>query len=287
MTKDYVLLILSYVLALMAAAFTLQYLSGFHLLVQILIADIAATVVIFLFSFLFKNASFYDPYWSLIPIVIAGYLLGVAGEVGVRQVLVCTVVLIWGVRLTGNFLYGWRGLDHEDWRYINLREFSGIFWWPLNFVGVHMVPTLVVFLACIPLHAAIVSGTQPINLVDGIALLVGVASIWLEFLSDVQLHRFRRTRQSTSEVLDQGLWRLCRHPNYLGELGVWLSVFLFGYAATGEADRWMTAGPVAMFVLFAVVSIPMIERKLSADKPDYAQYKARTFALIPLSFIRN
>ena len=287
MTKDYGLLILSYVLAFIAAAFTLQYVAGFHVLIQILIADIAATVVIFLFSFLFRNASFYDPYWSLIPIVIGGYLVSIAGEVDGRQIMVCTVVLLWGVRLTGNFLYGWRGLDHEDWRYTNLKAFSGVYWWPLNFVGVHMVPTLVVFLACIPLYAAIVTGSQPLNLYDGLALLLGMASIWLEFFSDVQLHRFRRNRQSSSEVLDQGLWRLCRHPNYLGELGVWLSVFLFGYAAAGEADRWMTIGPVAMFVLFAVVSIPMIETKLIADKPDYAAYKARTFALIPLSFLRH
>lgn len=287
MTKAYLLLALSYILAIVAAGITLIFVADYHPLIQILIADIVATLVVFAFSFTFKNSSFYDPYWSVIPIVIASYLLYLAGEIDVRRILVFLIILIWGIRLTANFLYTWRGLSHEDWRYVELREFAGPLWWPLSLLGVHLTPTIIVFLGCIPLYGAIVTGEEALNAYDALALAVGVLGIWLEFQSDVELHRFRRARASREEVLDRGLWRLCRHPNYLGELGIWLSVFLFGYAALGQADKWMVAGPVAMFVLFAVVSIPMIERKLDRDKPGYEAYKARTFALIPLSFVKS
>jgi len=143
-----------------------------------------------------------------------------------------------------------------------------------------------VFLGCIPMHHALVIGTQPINGFDYLALTVGLVSVWIEFQSDRELHRFRDVRHSRTEVLDTGLWSLCRHPNYLGEIGVWVSVLLFGYAAVGYADYWMLAGSAAMILLFTIVSIPMIEKKLIEDKPGYVAYKAKTFSLIPLSKLR-
>ena len=79
---------------------------------------------------------------------------------------------------------------------------------------------------------------------------------------------------------------MCRHPNYLGEIGVWVSVLLFGCAAVGYADYWMLAGSAAMILLFTIVSIPIIEKKLIEDEPGYADYKAKSLSLIPLSRLR-
>ena len=278
------LVAVSYVLALVAAWACLPFVAGYPVLVQVLIADVIATAVIFAFSVGFKNSSFYDAYWSVIPIAIAGYFLWLPGDAdAVRQVLVCTVVVLWGVRLTVNWAYGWTGLDHVDWRYVNLESLAGRLWWPLSFLGVHLFPTIVVFLGCIPLYAALTTGAQPLNWIDGAAFGVGLLSVWIEYQADVELHRFRATRSSRQEVLNTGLWRWCRHPNYLGEIGFWLSVFLFGYAATGVVDAWHVSGIISMALLFLIVSIPMIENKLLEDKPDYALYRQQTFALIPLS----
>ncbi len=80
---------------------------------------------------------------------------------------------------------------------------------------------------------------------------------------------------------------LCRHPNYLGEIGFWFSVYFFGYAALGHGDPWMEAGPVAMVLLFVIVSMPMIEKKLTEAKPGYEAYRKSTFALLPLSRLRQ
>lgn len=287
MNKAYSLVIACYLLALAAAWLVLPFTVDYPVLLRIFIADVAATIVVFAFSAVYRNSSFYDPYWSVVPVVFAGYFLWLADELNFRQLLVGLVIVIWGLRLTGNWLYTWRGLAHEDWRYVMLRDKSGIFWWPLSFVGVHLIPTVVVFLGCIPLYVAMVTGQQALGLLDGLALAVGLGSVWLEYQSDVELHRFRRHRTTSTEVLREGLWRFCRHPNYLGELGIWLSVFLFGYAAAGGTDAWMLSGPVVMLILFAFVSIPMIENKLLEDKPDYAAWKQRSFALLPLSFLRR
>ncbi len=283
MTRAHRLIILSYLLAIGGAWLTLQFVSNFHILIQVLIADVVATTVIFAFSFAYSNSSFYDAYWSVIPMVIAGYLMSLQGDAElIRQVLLALVIVLWGVRLTANWAYTWRGLDHVDWRYVNLQSKSGIFWWPLSFAGIHLFPTILVFLGCIPMYHALVIGDNPINVLDYLALAVGLFSVWLQFQSDRELHRFRESRRSRAEVLDRGLWAWCRHPNYLGEIGVWVSVMLFGLASAGYVDYWMISGAAAMILLFTLVSIPMIEKKLAEDKPGYLEYRSRTWALLPL-----
>ena len=82
-------------------------------------------------------------------------------------------------------------------------------------------------------------------------------------------------------MLDTGLWARCRHPNYLGEIGFWFGLYLFSVAATFEPFQIGLIGPVAMVTLFVGISIPMIEKKLLEDKPNYSHYRATTPMLIP------
>ena len=253
-----------------------------HPLMQVLVANVVATVVIFACSLVTRNSSFYDAYWSVAPPLAALYLIFTPGDaIALRQVLVAAVILLWAIRLTGNWAYGWLGFAHEDWRYRDLAAAAGRLWWPLSFLGIHLFPTLMVYAGCIALYPALVAGNEPLGWLDGLALLAGIASVWLEFTADRSLYRFRASRSSPAEVLTAGVWAWCRHPNYLGEIGFWVSLFLFGYAAWGAVYPWSWLGPVSMAALFLVVSIPMIERKLAADKPAYAAYRKRTRMLIP------
>jgi steroid 5-alpha reductase family enzyme len=194
---------------------------------------------------------------------------------------VLVVVFAWAIRLTGNWAYGWHGMRHEDWRYVNLAQTAGVLWWPLSLAGIHVFPTIVVFLGCLALYPALIVGNAPVGLLDYLALLLGLAATTLEFQADRELHQFRAARRSRCEVLTTGVWAWCRHPNYLGEIGFWVSLFIFGCAAWGGIYPWTWLGPVAMIALFLGISIPMIEKRLAADKPGYAAYRAKTRRLIP------
>jgi len=138
-------------------------------------ADLAATVVVFAFSAAFRNSSFYDPYWSVAPIALVAFFLHVAtpGVPALRQGVVAALVLAWGVRLTGNWARGWGGLGHEDWRYVDLRAKTGrIGYWFVSFFGLHSMPTLIVFLALLPLWPALATGARPLGWLDAIAAAV-------------------------------------------------------------------------------------------------------------------
>ena len=285
MKKSYLLVLASYLLAFFSAWSALLITPDLHILIRILIADVVATAVIFLFSVGFKNSSFYDPYWSIVPVFIIVYMIVQNDATDfTRELLAAVVVGLWGIRLTANWLYTWKGLGHVDWRYILLQEKAGrLFWVPVNFFGIHLAPTIIVFLACAPLYSVTVSGTNPINWLDFLAFSLGLASVWIEFQSDKELHRFRAVRSDISSVLKTGTWSWCRHPNYLGEIGFWLSVFLFGVAAGDGVTALALSGLIIMILLFVFISIPMIERKLLADKPSYAEYVSKTFTLLPIS----
>lgn len=254
-----------------------------HPLVTTLWADIAATVVVFAVSMLVRNASVYDPYWSVAPPVIAvAWLALVGGGTPVRQVLVVALVLLWGVRLTANWVYTWRGLGHEDWRYVQLRQQTRgrVPWWVVNLGGIQLMPTLVVFLGMLPVWPALTVGDRPLWTLDILAAVVTLAAIVLEATADAQLHRFAAEPSNQGRIIDRGVWRFSRHPNYLGEIGFWWGMWMFGLAA---APGWWgtVAGPLAMVVLFVAVSVPLMDQRSLARRPGYAEHMRRVPALLP------
>jgi len=254
-----------------------------HPIAIALAADVAATCAVFAFSVAFRNSSFYDPYWSVVPPAIALYWwLGgdVADGAGLRRVLVFALVTIWGARLTYNWARGWTGLDHEDWRYVDLQGKTGRAYWAVSFVGIHMMPTLWVFAGCLPLYAVMAVGSRPLGWLDGVAAVVTAGMIWLEARADKELHDFRHSDHAAGRTLDTGLRRHSRHPNYLGEMGFWWGLFLFGLAAD-PGWWWTVVGAASITLMFRFVSLPMIETRMLEKRPDYAAYAARTSSVLP------
>ncbi len=257
---------------------------GEHPIVVAAGADLVATLIIFAGSVWLGNSSLYDPYWSVAPAPIVLYwALGPgadAGASGLRQVLAVVLVLAWGARLTGNWLRGWSGFGHEDWRYVDFRASTGRAWQLVNFSGIHLFPTVVVFLGLLPLYPALVSGARPFGLLDLLAMVVTGGGIALEATADEQLRRFVRSGRARGATLQSGLWARMRHPNYLGENLFWWGLWLFGLAA--DPGWWWTGiGAVSITVMFLAASIPMIDRRMLERRPDYADYKARVPALLP------
>jgi steroid 5-alpha reductase family enzyme len=248
-----------------------------------LIADVAATIGVFAFSFYFRNTSFYDPYWSVVPIVIGIYWAmrpAVAMIDPVRVALVLFGLAFWGGRLTYNWARGWQGLGHEDWRYVEKqREFPRTYWL-VSFGGLHMVPTFLVFAACVPAYAALALPTRPIGWLDVVATLVVGTAIFFEATADAQLRSFRATPKAPGETLTTGLWGRSRHPNYFGEILFWWGIYLFGLAAN---PSWYASaiGAILITLLFLFVSLPMIERRALERRENYAKIVQDIPLLIP------
>jgi steroid 5-alpha reductase family enzyme len=241
-------------------------------------ADVAATCTIFAFSFAFRNSSFYDAYWSVAPPLIGAYWWfgsDLAGVDGMRRGVVLGLVTIWAARLTYNWVRGWEGLTHEDWRYVNIQESAGKAYWGVSFAGIHMAPTFWVFLGCLPLYPALALGTRPFGVLDGIAALFTAAMIWIEARADKELVSFKRSGDNAGRTLRTGLRRYSRHPNYLGEMGFWWGVFLFGVSAN-PSWWWTIVGAASITLMFHFVSLPLIEDRMRGSRPDYEAYAART-----------
>lgn len=276
----------AYLAATGAALLTARSMADSHPLLVLLAADVAATVVVFLFSLGADNSSIYDPYWSVVPPVIALYwaLRPEAAADVERQVIVGGLVLAWAVRLTFNWIRRWEGLGWEDWRYTDFRTQWGRLYWPGSFFGIHLVPTLIVYLACLPLWPAMAVGPRPVGILDLLAALVTGGAIWLETVADRQLHRFLQG-PARDRTLASGVWAWSRHPNYLGEVLFWWGLWLFGLGAD-PAFWWTVIGPLVMTALFVFISVPMIDRRMLARRPDYAARLERVPALLP-RLVRN
>lgn len=249
-----------------------------------LVADLIATLVVFGASRLLHNSSCYDPYWSVLPPFLVGFWLlaaqDVAGVDDGRTVLLVLVVLVWAVRLTGNWLYDWPGLHHEDFRYPGVRERAGRFGLLADLVGIHLVPTFIVFLGLVPAYAVLTRPGDPVNWLDAVATVVGIGAAMLQLVADAQMREFIRHRQP-GQAMESGLWAWSRHPNYFGEVSFWWSLALFGIAGAPGDWWWLVVGAVAMTVMFQAASIPMMEKRSLERRPTYQDVIDRVPRLVP------
>lgn len=246
---------------------------------RLLLADIVATLVVFVFSSVSGNASVYDPYWSVQPpVILAAFAIGQGtGSAGLFALI---LVLVWSVRLTGNWIHTFHGFgQYEDWRYAMLRRRTGELYPLINLLGIHLIPTLIVYACTLP-AAAMVIESLPLNVGALIFMSLGYVSILLELDSDMRMHRFRSRRRKKSPFIRDGLWKYSRHPNYLGEITFW---WFIGLACVCLMPQhwYLLSGAVLNTLLFFTVSIPMAEQRQSR-KPGFEAYKAETRLLLPL-----
>ena len=243
---------------------------------SLLIADVAATVVTFIFSLIFGNASVYDPYWSVQPPVIL-IAFAVGRELTALGILLIIAVSCWAVRLTANWVYTFGGLDHQDWRYTMLKEKTGAFYPIINFIGIHTVPTLIVYGCILPAVWAVINGVSA-NLGSAFFFCLSLGAATVQGIADYEMHTFRKNRSGA--FIRVGLWKYSRHPNYLCEILMWWGVALSVICAA--PDMWyLCIGALANTVLFFAVSIPMADGRQS-KKEGFLEYKKQTRMLLPI-----
>ncbi|WP_205878069.1 DUF1295 domain-containing protein [Mycobacterium camsae] len=282
-TRSLALVTLAYLVAIgAAAAWLVRGPATGRLWLDTLIADVVATLVVFVFSRLYRNSSFYDAYWSVIPPLLAFYWWSQSGP-GVDQLrcwLVAALITVWAVRLTANWVYGFPGLHHEDWRYPMFKERAGRWEFVVDLIAIHLIPTLQVFAAMLPVYVCVTRPGAGLRWLTFVAFVVGLAAVMLELVADVQMHRFVR-EASAGTAMDRGLWSWSRHPNYFGEFGFWFSLALFGVAAAPSDAWWLFAGAAAMLAMFLGASIPMMEQRSLQRRPQYQHVVDRVSRFVP------
>lgn len=276
-SKSKSILVITVIYVLAAALGVAVYMAlPFLFWVRLLIADVVATIFVFVFSVILKNASVYDPYWSVQPIVIiAGYAL--TSNITPATLLLIISIVYWGIRLTGNWAYVFGGLNHQDWRYTKFENETGRLYPFINFTGIHMVPTLIVYLTTLP-AVFVIRQELRANIGSFIGMVVCVGAATLQLVADTQMQKYRKSGQHG--LIRSGLWKYARHPNYLGEILMWWGIAIQAVSVM-PSHWWFVAGALANTILFFSVSIPLADKRQSA-KPGYAEYKAGTRSLLPI-----
>ncbi len=251
-----------------------------------LIVGYAVSVAfLYLASQVVRNGSTFDAWWSVMPPAFAIWLAIIFDEAGEftagdqRRWLVAVLAVLWGLRLTANWAIGWPGLHHEDWRYRLLYEKTPMPRWAVSLTSVHLFPLIVVTLGSLPMVSIATADERSLGIFDLLGLIFALIGIALEHFADVDLRRFNRTK-AAGAVLDRGLWSRSRHPNYLGEMLWWWSLWLIVLAA--DPGAWITGiGALSMTIMFLTASIPLAEQRSAERRPGWETYQASTPLLIP------
>ena len=277
--KGWLIVAIAYVFALSAAIFVTEQLDT-HPLVEVGAAQFSATIIFFIFSFLCNNSSINDTYWSSAPIAFVIYYLSLSGfeENVLRKVLLLCFVSFWGLRLTAYVLYYWKGLNHEDWRFVDLRHKTGKGYWVVSLFGLHLLPALLIYMASLSFYPIVLS-EKSFGVADMFSTLIVLVALAVGAISDEQLRRFRTNPDKSTLVLSTGLWRLTRHPNYVGETLFWWGIWLMGLTS-GSSMWWFVIGPVGIICLFQFVSIDLMEERLM-KKDGYAIYRDKVARYFP------
>ena len=239
----------------------------------------ALMIVTWLVSLPLRNASIVDIVWGAGFVVTAVVAAAVGDGHPDRQRLLLVLVGIWGVRLAGYLAWRSRGRG-EDRRYEAMRRRAGAAFPMRSLFTVFLLQGAAMWIVSLPVQLAMTpTGPDP-----GILAVVGVV-VWgvgffFETVGDAQLARFLTDPDNQGSVMDRGLWRYTRHPNYFGDMCVWWGVFLVA-AETGDAVVGVI-GPILMTVLLTQISgVPLLERSLTHRREGYDDYVAHTSTFIP------
>ena len=275
--------VLVYALALAVGVYVFDRARG-SVYFRVFAADIAATVFLYLISLPLDNASVYDPYWSVAPIVILPIFVSAFGTWNAGTIALVGCVLYWGIRLTANWAYTFHGYNHQDWRYSMLREKTGTLYPIVSLFGIMLFPTLVVYLCLLPaLHYVQVGGVNWITML-GFALCLSAAT--LQLVADIQLHRFQTRAANRGQIIRSGVWRHARHPNYLGEILMWWGVY--AVLVSVQPELWFLGlGALVNTLMFLFISIPMAETRMAGYKEGFDRYVQETNRLLPIAIKRQ
>ncbi|MDX9772410.1 MAG: DUF1295 domain-containing protein [Bacteroidales bacterium] len=240
----------------------------------------ALVTLLWIWSIIIKNVSIVDLFWGIGFVVVNAFYVFSSDELNPRKILILALVSVWGLRLA--IYLAIRNIGKgEDFRYQEFRRNYGAerYWW-FSYFQTFLLQGLLIMIVSLPL-LGISKSTHSgnLNLLDYIAIVIWLIGFVFEAGGDYQLAHFKRDPGNKGKVLNRGLWRYTRHPNYFGDTAVWWAYALFSIAA---GSFWQIIGSVVMTLLIIKVSgVALIEKSLNKSKPQYEEYIKKTSSFFP------
>lgn len=237
-------------------------------------------IILWLISIPLRNVSIVDIFWGLGFVIVNGVYFYFSEGVFLRHILIFFLVTIWGLRLSLYLAHRNIGKG-EDFRYQEFRKHYGEhrYWW-FSFFQVFLLQGFLIMIISLPLFGVnFYTQSNELIWLDFLAITVWIIGFIFETLGDFQLARFKMNPDNKGKVLDQGLWKYTRHPNYFGDTLIWWSYALFSIAAGGY---WCILGSVLMtFLIVKVSGVALLEATLKDKKPEYQDYIRKTNSFFP------
>lgn len=235
--------------------------------------------VLWLVGLVRRDASIVDPFWGLGFVIVAWLAWWLSSPNSARPTLLVCLTTIWGLRLS--FFLLWRNWGHdEDRRYAAMRAHHGPRFWWVSFFTVFLLQAVILWFVSLPIQVAThFDSDRAVGWLDGVGILLWCLGIFFETVGDWQLARFKSNPTNDGRVMDRGLWRYTRHPNYFGDFCVWWGIYFI--AAAGGAG-WTILSPLLMSVLLMKVSgVTLLESTITERRPEYDAYRKATNAFFP------
>lgn len=239
---------------------------------------LALVTLLWLLSVALKDSSIVDPFWGSGFVVAAWVYFLLADGAGPRPWLITLLTTVWGLRLSLHLLVRNWGKG-EDYRYQEFRRKGGESYWWKSYFKVYLLQGVIMWFVSIPLLAAHFGGSPALGLLDFVGIAVWGIGFYFEAAGDWQLARFKANPANKGKLLNSGVWRYSRHPNYFGDAAQWWGFYFIALAAGGW---WTIYSPLLMTLLLLKVSgVALLEKSLKESKPGYREYVESTSAFIP------
>ena len=235
---------------------------------------------VFIISIFLKRNDIADVAWGLGFLICALYAYLSTGEVFGRNLLVLFLIAMWAFRLSLHILLRNKG-KAEDPRYAQWRKDWGKWFLPRTFFQVFILQGALMLIVVLPAVVSILFGGK-ITILDYVGVVVWLVGFIFESVGDYQLTQFIKNPENKGKVLQTGLWRFTRHPNYFGEVTMWWGIWIIALSAP---FAWLTVlGPVTItFLILFVSGIPLLENRKKGN-PEFEEYKKHTSVFFPLPY---
>jgi len=258
-------------------------------LVRFSIIDCYVTCILYLIgNFMFQSNNIYDLHWPLIPLISSIYLFFTTKtfeSLTTIHLFLFLAIFLWSSHLIWQTTMSSENINHEDWRYETMRNQYKDKFLVFAFFGLHILPMIEVLFGSTSIYYLYqnLKKNDPMTMKDAVIFGLMYLGIVLENLADRQLQQFRKKKEKSREhkfsVLSTGLWKYSRHPNYLGEIIFWWTLFLLGYVH--NSPIWCALGPLLITLMMIFGSIPMTEDRMYRKYPEYKFLMQRVPMLIP------